>query len=112
MTRVGARGAERQPFPIGAVRSRLAPEITVPAPRGRWAVSATATAFEPRLAPCGHRHGGERFLTEDHEGLVTEELRYACGCRSSREEFHDGSFHSMVVHHNGRVLADEELRGE
>ena len=75
-------------------------------------MSAAATAFEPRLAPCGHRHGGEKFLTEDHQGLVTEEVRYTCGCRSSREEFHDGSCHSMVVHHNGRVLADEEWRGE
>ena len=75
-------------------------------------MSAAATAFEPRLAPCGHTHGGEQFLTEDHEGLVTEDLRYSCGCRSTREEFHDGSVHRMVVHHNGRVLADEELRGE
>jgi hypothetical protein len=75
-------------------------------------VSATAAAFEPRLAPCGHSHGGEQFLTEDHQGLVTEDLRFTCGCRSSREEFHDGSCHSMVVHHDGRVLADEELRGE
>ena len=51
-------------------------------------------------------------MTEDHEGLVTEDLRYSCGCRSTREEFHDGSCHRMVVHHNGKVLADEELRGE
>ena len=75
-------------------------------------MSATAAAFESRLAPCGHKHGGETFLTEDHQGLVTEELRFTCGCRRSREEFHDGSCHSMVVHHDGRVLADEELRGE
>ena len=27
-------------------------------------------------------------MTEDHEGLVTEDLRYSCGCRSAREEFH------------------------
>jgi hypothetical protein len=51
-------------------------------------------------------------MTEDHAGLVTEELRYSCGCRSTREEFHDGSVHRMVVHHNGKVLADEEWRGE
>ena len=51
-------------------------------------------------------------MTEDHQGLVTEDLRYSCGCRSTREEFHDGSVHRMVVHHNGKVLADEELRGE
>jgi hypothetical protein len=75
-------------------------------------VSATAAAFEPRLAPCGRMHAGEQFVTEDHEGLVTEDLRYSCGCRSTREEFHDGSVHHMVVHHSGKVLADEELRGE
>jgi hypothetical protein len=51
-------------------------------------------------------------MTEDHQGLVTEELRFSCGCCSSREEFHDGSFHHMVVHHNGKVLEDEEWRGE
>ena len=75
-------------------------------------MSGAATAFEPTLAPCGHRHGGEKFLTEDHQGLFTEDVRYSCGCRSAREEFHDGSVHRMVVHHNGKVLADEELRGE
>ena len=75
-------------------------------------MSATATTFEPRLAPCGLTRGGEQYVTEDHQGLVTEDRRYSCGCRSTREEFHDGSCHRMVVHHNGRVLADEELRGE
>ena len=75
-------------------------------------MSGAATAFEPRLAPCGHTHGGERYLTDDHEGLVTEDLRFSCGCRSEREEFHDGSVHLMVVNHHGKVLVDEELRGE
>jgi hypothetical protein len=75
-------------------------------------VSATAADFGPRLAPCGHKRGGEQFLTEDRAGLFTEDLRFTCGCRSSREEFHDGSVHRMVVHHSGKVLADEEWRGE
>ena len=26
-------------------------------------------------------------MTEDHQGLVTEDLVYSCGCRSTREEF-------------------------
>jgi hypothetical protein len=51
-------------------------------------------------------------VSEDQLGLICEEQRFSCGCRSSREEFHDGSVHRMVVHHNGRVLADEEWRGE
>jgi hypothetical protein len=75
-------------------------------------VSAATTTFEPRLAPCGRRLGGEQCVNEDQQGLVIEELRYSCGCRSSREEFHDGSFHHMDVHHSGKVLADEEWRGE
>ena len=60
-------------------------------------MSAAAAAFEPRLAPCGRTHGGEQYVTEDHEGLVTEDLRYSCGCRSTREEFHDGSVHRMGI---------------
>ena len=75
-------------------------------------MSATAAAFEPRLAPCGHTRGGERYVTEDHQGLVTEELRFACGCTTAKEEFHDGSVHRLVVDHHGKVLVDEELRGE
>jgi hypothetical protein len=52
------------------------------------------------------------MVTEDLQGLVTEDLSYSCGCQSHREEFHDGSVHRTVVHHRGRVLVDEELRGE
>ena len=50
----------------------------------------------------------------DHEGTeaVVEHLHYACGCQDFRDAFHDGSVHTRVVHHNGRVLVDEELRGE
>ena len=75
-------------------------------------MTATAIVFERRLAPCGQTRGGERFVTEDHQGLVTEDLRFSCGCQTAREEFHDGSVHRMVVHHSGKVLADEEWRGE
>ena len=35
-------------------------------------VSGAAATFEPRLAPCGRTLGGEQYLTEDHQGLVTE----------------------------------------
>ncbi len=44
--------------------------------------------------------------------MTTDELRFDCGCRVSKEEFHDGSVHRMVTHHKGKVLTDEELRGE
>jgi hypothetical protein len=57
-------------------------------------------------------HDGERFTTEDQQGLITEDVTYSCGCQSHREEFHDGSVHWQIVDHRGRVLVDEELRGE
>lgn len=75
-------------------------------------MTATASRFESRLAPCGHQSHGEQYVTEDQQGLVTEELSYACGCKASKEEFHDGSVHRLVVNHHGKVLVDEELRGE
>jgi hypothetical protein len=75
-------------------------------------VTATVSRFEARLAPCGKTHDGERMMTKDLEGLITEDLRYSCGCQITKEEFHDGSVHRMVMHHNGKILADEEIRGE
>jgi hypothetical protein len=51
-------------------------------------------------------------VTEDLQGLITEDVSFSCGCATHREEFHDGSVHRYVVHHRGRVLVDEELRGE
>ncbi|MPZ95194.1 MAG: hypothetical protein GEU96_09850 [Propionibacteriales bacterium] len=75
-------------------------------------MTATISRFTTQRAPCGEMQDGERYLTEDQQGLITEELRYSCGCRSAKEEFHDGSVHRRQVHHKGRVLVDEELRGE
>ena len=75
-------------------------------------MTAIASRFEARTAPCGRQSDGEQYVTEDLQGLVTEELRYTCGCRSSREEFHDGSVHHLVLNHHGKVVVDEEFRGE
>jgi hypothetical protein len=75
-------------------------------------VTATISRFEGRRAPCGASRDGDSFVTEDEQGLITEELRYSCGCRTSKEEFHDGSVHRLVVDHHGRTLTDEEIRGE
>jgi hypothetical protein len=75
-------------------------------------MTATISRFDAQRAPCGHQYGGERSTTEDLQGLITEEVRYSCGCRSSREEFHDGSVHRTVVRHDGKILVDEEFRGE
>jgi hypothetical protein len=75
-------------------------------------VTATISRFDTRRAPCGMQSDGERYTTEDEQGLVTEDLRYSCGCTATKEEFHDGSVHRMVVDHRGKLLTDEELRGE
>ena len=76
-------------------------------------MTSTTSRFAAAPAPCGQRQAGERFATEDQQGLVTEELRFDCGCLTTREEFHDGSVHRMVVsHRHNKVLVDEELRGE
>ncbi len=75
-------------------------------------MTSTIARFEPVLAPCGKVSGGEQFTAEDQQGLVTLDVRFQCGCHRHREEFHDGSVHLMVVNHHGKVLVDEELRGE
>jgi len=75
-------------------------------------MTATVTRFTATLAPCGHPRDGERTATEDLQGLVTEDVAFDCGCQSHREEFHDGSVHHLVVNHHGKVLLDEEFRGE
>jgi len=75
-------------------------------------VTATISRFDLTTAPCGKQRPGERVVNEDDEGLNTQEITFDCGCKITREEFHDGSFHTMTVDHHGRVLNDVELRGE
>ncbi len=75
-------------------------------------MTATISRFEATLAPCGKLRDGVRSRTEDDQGLTTEELSYSCGCCATKEEYHDGSVHRMVVDHHRKVLVDEELRGE
>ena len=75
-------------------------------------MTATVSRFEGRLAPCGTSRDGESFVTEDHQGLITEELQFACGCRSIDHEYHDGSISRKVIRHDGKVLVDELLGKE
>jgi len=51
-------------------------------------------------------------VTEDQQGLITEDVVFTCGCNTHREVFHDGSLHHLIEDHRGRVLVDEEIRGE
>jgi hypothetical protein len=78
---------------------------------GKWTM-ATTTPFTSEKAPCGSIVDGEHFRDQDDDGLVIDHLHYACGCQSVRNEFHDGSVHHRVVHHNGRVVADEREQGQ
>ena len=73
---------------------------------------ATRTSFTGETAPCGRVVDGVRFSDRDDDGMLVEHLHYACGCSDFRDAFHDGSVHSRVTHHKGKVLVDEELRGE
>jgi hypothetical protein len=70
-------------------------------------MAATTTGFKSEQAPCGRVVDGEHYQDRDEEGLLTDELHYACGCRSIRHEYHDGSVSRKVVRHNGKVLVDE-----
>ena len=68
---------------------------------------ATNTCFQSEKAPCGQTVDGEHYQEQDDEGLVTDNRYYACGCRSIRHEYHDGSVCRKVVRHDGKVLMDE-----
>lgn len=73
---------------------------------------ATRTSFVGETAPCGRVMDGTLYLDGDDDGMLAEHRHYACGCENMRDVFHDGSCHTRLVHHNGKVLVDEELRGE
>jgi hypothetical protein len=68
---------------------------------------ATHNRFTGEQAPCGRIVDGERYQDQDEQCLVSDELFYACGCRSIRHEYHDGSVSRKVVRHDGTVLVDE-----
>jgi hypothetical protein len=67
----------------------------------------TSTGFKSQQAPCGRIVDGESYQDQDGQGLVINGLYYACGCRSIRHEYHDGSICRKVVHHDGTCLVDE-----
>jgi membrane-bound inhibitor of C-type lysozyme len=71
-----------------------------------------STSFQSQQAPCGQVVHGESYQDQDEEIVVTEELDYACGCRTIRHEYHDGSVSAKVVRHDGRVLVDALLSAE
>ncbi len=72
----------------------------------------TNTSFKGQQAPCGRIIDGESYQDRDDDALLTEELDYACGCRTIRHEYHDGSMSRKVVRHDGKVLVDELISAE
>jgi hypothetical protein len=63
--------------------------------------------FAGEVAPCGKQVGGEHYRDRDDEGLVIYDQVYACGCRRTRHEYHDGSMRETAVRHDGKVLVDD-----
>jgi hypothetical protein len=84
----------------------------VPAQEDVMALSHAS--FISQQAPCGQIVNGESYQDQDQdeEVLVTDERDYACGCRTIRHEYHDGSVSSRVVRHDGTILVDELLSAE
>ena len=71
-----------------------------------------ATGFKAQQAPCGRIVDGEVYQDRDDETLLTLEFDFACGCRTIRHEYHDGSLSQKVIRHDGHVLVDEMLSAE
>jgi hypothetical protein len=70
-------------------------------------MAGTITLLKSAQAPCGRMVDGEQYQEQDDQGLITDHLYFACGCRRIRHEYHDGSAHRMVVRHDGKILMDE-----
>jgi hypothetical protein len=70
-------------------------------------MTGTRTHLAAELAPCGRLVEGDRSREGDADGLVIDSVTYACGCRRTHHEFHDGSVRVRTVRHDGKVLGDE-----
>jgi hypothetical protein len=72
-------------------------------------MTMTSASFANRLAPCGHAHAGEHCESRDGQGLSSDQLLFECGCKTSREEYHDGSVEHVVIRHDGKLLSHETI---
>jgi hypothetical protein len=70
-------------------------------------MSVISTRFQSERAPCGRVVDGEHYESQDEQGLYTDQLSYSCGCQTTRQEYHDGSFDCRTVRHDGDVMVDE-----
>lgn len=69
----------------------------------------TTARFTGRRAPCKRTRDGEHYETRDGQGLTSDQMLFDCGCKISREEYHDGSVERTVVRHDGKVLEHETI---
>lgn len=67
----------------------------------------TKVPFEAETAPCGRTVSGVHFLDDDGDGLLIRDERYACGCRRTHHEFHDGSIRETAVRHDHKPFRGE-----
>jgi len=58
--------------------------------------------FAAEPAPCGKSVAGESYQDSDGEGFFVFVQYYACGCRRTRHEYHDGSVTATAVKHGRR----------
>jgi len=72
----------------------------------------SVTSFVSQRAPCGRIVDGERREDRDDDCLLTDDVYFACGCRSISHEYHDGSMRRKVSRHDGTILVDEFLAAE
>lgn len=70
-------------------------------------MASTSSSFSTQAAPCGRVVSGESYEDRDDDALLTQEVDFACGCRTIRHEYHDGCVSRKVIRHDGRVLVDE-----
>ncbi|WP_129666436.1 hypothetical protein [Phytoactinopolyspora endophytica] len=52
---------------------------------------------------------GEHSESRDNQGLVSDQMLFDCGCKKSREEYHDGSIEETTVKHDGKLLSHETI---
>jgi hypothetical protein len=67
----------------------------------------TRDQFTREFAPCGRQVDGEHYRDRDDDGFVIYDQFYACGCRRTRHEYHDGSIRETSVRHDGKILLDD-----
>ena len=67
----------------------------------------TRIHFIAEQAPCGKTVPGDHYEDRDDYGLVIRNEYYACGCRRTYAEYHDGSVEVDVIRHDGKTVKEE-----